>query len=56
MFQACNGQGLDPMPLNLILTQPMENVPIDMYDTQGPLPTQVTQPASFLIIIILEFF
>lgn len=36
-FQGCNGQGVDPMPLSLISTQPMENVPIDMDDTQGPL-------------------
>lgn len=27
MFQGCNSQGVDLMPLNLISTQPMENVP-----------------------------
>lgn len=47
MFQGCNGQGVDPMPLNLISIQPMENVSIDMDDTHGPLPTQVTQPDEF---------
>ena len=55
MFQGCNGQGVDPMPLNLISTQPMENVLIDMDDTHGPLPTQVTQPVSFLIIFFIIF-